>query len=131
MQRSLIILKPEVLRRGLAGEIIARFERRGIRIDEMKLTTLTPEMASHHYQDHIAKPFFQSLIDYIISGPVVVMIVSGDDVVSIVRLMVGSTNPAVALPGTIRGDYATSISENIIHASDSIESAAREIAIFF
>ncbi len=131
MQRSLIILKPEVLRRGLAGEIMARFERRGIRIDEMKLTTLTPEIAAHHYQDHIGKPFFQSLIDYIISGPVVVMIVSGDDVVSIVRLMVGSTNPAVALPGTIRGDYATSISENIIHASDSIESAAREIAIFF
>lgn len=131
MEKSLIILKPEVLRRGLAGDIISRFERRGITIEGLALRHLSDSIAQAHYQEHREKPFFGALVSYITSGPVVVMVCSGEGVIGIIRQMVGPTNPAVAPPGTIRGDYATTIAENIIHASDGAESAAREIALFF
>jgi len=131
MEKSLIILKPEVLARGLAGEIMARFERRGIVIERLQLQHLSDALAQTHYQEHRDKPFFGALVAYITSGPVVVMVCAGEGVIGIIRQMVGPTNPAVAPPGTIRGDYATTIAENIIHASDGPESAAREIALFF
>ncbi|NDD66398.1 nucleoside-diphosphate kinase [bacterium] len=131
MEKSLIILKPEVLQRGLAGDIITRFERRGMTIERLVLRHLSESIAQTHYQEHRDKPFFASLVAYITSGPVVVMVCTGEGVIGIIRQMVGPTNPAVAPPGTIRGDYATTIAENIIHASDGSESAAREIALFF
>ena len=131
VEQSLVILKPEVHRRGISGRLISRFEDRGITIQQMKLITIPRATAEAHYSEHQGKPFFSGLVDYITSGPVIIMILEADSVISLVRTMVGATNPAVAAPGTIRGDFAATIAENAIHASDSPESASREIALFF
>ncbi|MGL6195492.1 MAG: nucleoside-diphosphate kinase [Thermoguttaceae bacterium] len=131
MIKTLVILKPDAVKRKLVGEIISRFEKKGLTISEMKMMQITPELAKKHYAEHVGKPFYPTLEAYITSGPVVVMIVEGPEVVSVVRLMVGPTNGIVAPPGTIRGDFSLSNQENLVHASDSPESAQREIGIFF
>ncbi|NBV42106.1 nucleoside-diphosphate kinase [bacterium] len=131
VEQSLVILKPEVLRRGIAGRIISRFEDRGIEIKAMTVTTISRETASQHYAEHREKPFFQGLVDYITSGPVVIMIARGEGVIGAIRKMVGVTNPANAEAGSIRGDFALTVAENAVHASDSPESAEREIKLFF
>jgi nucleoside-diphosphate kinase len=130
-ESTLVLLKPDAVQRQLCGEIIQRFERKGLLISALKLLQLTPEMAAGHYAEHIGKPFYPSLIEFITSGPVVAMVLTGPNAVKMVRTMMGSTNPVDALPGTIRGDYATVMSYNIVHGSDSTASAARETAIYF
>jgi len=131
VDQTLLILKPEVLKRGLAGRLISRFEDRGITIVTLKLMTIDRHTAETHYEEHREKPFFNGLVDYITSGPVIVAVLQCEGVIAMVRKMVGATNPANAEPGTIRGDLAFSVAENVVHASDSPESAAREIGLFF
>jgi nucleoside-diphosphate kinase len=125
------MLKPDAVQRGLIGEIISRFEKKGLKIVAMKMLKVDKALAEEHYAEHREKPFFQSLVDYITSGPVVAMVVEGKNAIKIVRTLVGATNPAEALPGTIRGDYGLEVGRNVIHASDSPESAEREISLFF
>jgi nucleoside-diphosphate kinase len=125
------MIKPDGVQRGLVGEVIKRIERKGLKIVAMKMMKVSEELASKHYAEHKEKPFFKSLLDYITSGPVVAMVVEGKDAVKVVRTLVGATNPIEALPGTIRGDYGMDIGRNVIHASDSLESAEREISLFF
>ncbi len=131
MERSLIILKPDAVQRGLIGPILTRIEQRGLRIVGMKLIQIDEALARRHYAVHEGKPFFNSLISYISSGPVVVMVVAGTNVIEIVRSMVGATNPVKAAPGTIRGDFALEIGRNLIHASDSPENGEMEVNLFF
>jgi len=131
MQKTFVMIKPDGVARGLTGEIISRFERRGLVIERLVKKTLSRSEAEELYAVHKERPFFNDLVAYVTSGPVVLMVVSGNEVIRIVRAMLGATNPVEAAPGTIRGDFATDISENIAHGSDSEESAAREIAIFF
>lgn len=131
IERSLVIIKPDAVQRGLIGEITARYERRGLKIAAMKLETVTRETAEKHYGEHQGKPFYEGLVSYITSAPSVLMVVEGPDAVSIVRTTNGATRPAEAAPGTIRGDFAVTIGRNVVHASDSVESAAREVGIFF
>ncbi|GAW92225.1 nucleoside-diphosphate kinase [Calderihabitans maritimus] len=131
MERTFVMIKPDGVQRNLIGKIISRFEDKGYRIVAMKLMQVTRDLAERHYEEHRGKPFFESLIDYITSGPVVVMVLEGKDVVAGVRKMNGATNPAEAAPGTIRGDYALDIGRNVIHGADSVESAQREISIYF
>lgn len=131
MQRTLLILKPNAVQRELIGELIARFERRGLKIVAMKLIIISREQAHFHYSEHSDENFFKGLLDFITSGPSVVMVLEADHAIEIVRSMVGNTNPTFADPGTIRGDFATSVENNMIHASDSIESSKKEIDIFF
>ncbi len=131
MERSLIILKPDAVQRGLIGPILTRIEQRGLRIVGMKLIQIDEALARRHYAVHEGKPFFNSLISYISSGPVVVMVVAGANVIEIVRSMVGATNPVKAAPGTIRGDFALEIGRNLIHASDSPENGEMEVNLFF
>jgi nucleoside-diphosphate kinase len=131
MERSLIILKPDAVQRGLVGTILGRLEQRGLKIVGMKLMQMDEALARKHYGEHEGKPFFGSLVSYITSGPVVVIAVAGDNVIEMIRSMVGATNPAKAAPGTIRGDYAISIGRNLIHASDAPESGEREVQTFF
>lgn len=131
MQKTLVLLKPDAVQRKLVGEILSRFERKGLSILTMKKMRITPELAEKHYAEHVQKDFYPELETYITSGPVVAMILEGPEVISIVRLMVGATNGITALPGTIRGDYSVSKTLNLVHASDGPESAAREIDIFF
>lgn len=131
MERTLVILKPNALRRGLAGEIISRFERRGFVISAMRTTVVSGPEARALYAEHEGKPFFENLISFITSGPSVLMVLSADDAVALARMMVGDKDPSNALPGTIRGDYCTTTRQNIIHASDKPASASREIALFF
>ncbi len=131
MERSLIILKPDAVQRGLIGPILTRIEQRGLRIVGMKLIQIDETLARRHYAVHEGKPFFNSLISYISSGPVVVMVVAGANVIEIVRSTVGATNPVKAAPGTIRGDFALEIGRNLIHASDSPENAEMEVNLFF
>ena len=131
MERSLIILKPDAVQRGLVGAILGRLEQRGLKIAGLKLMQVTEQLARKHYAEHEGKSFFPSLIEYITSGPVVVINVTGKSVIETVRTMVGATNPVKAAPGTIRGDYGLEIGRNLIHASDSPESGDRETAIFF
>ncbi|WP_371369301.1 Nucleoside diphosphate kinase [Sporomusa rhizae] len=130
-ESTLVLLKPDAVRRKVCGEIIARFERKGLTISAMKLLTLTPEMAAEHYAEHKGKPFYLGLIEFITSGPVVALVLTGPNAVKMVRNMMGATDPANAAPGTIRGDYAAIMSKNIVHGSDSIASAEKEIAIYF
>lgn len=125
------MLKPDAIQRGLIGEIISRFEKKGLKIVAMKMLKIDKELAEKHYSEHRNKPFFGGLVSYITSAPVVVMVVEGKNAIKIVRTMVGVTNPSEALPGTIRGDYGIDIGRNVIHASDSKESAEREISLFF
>uniref|UniRef100_A0A7J3XZI7 Nucleoside diphosphate kinase n=1 Tax=Thermogladius calderae TaxID=1200300 RepID=A0A7J3XZI7_9CREN len=131
VERTLVMVKPDGVRRGLIGEIIARFERKGFRIAGLKMLRMSRELAEKFYSVHKGKPFFDALIDFITSGPVVAMVIEGDSAVSVARLMIGSTDGREALPGTIRGDYALSKTENVVHASDSVESANYEIGLLF
>lgn len=131
MEQTFAMVKPDGVSRGLTGEIIGRFERKGFRVAALKMMHITPALAAEHYAEHKDKPFFDELVNFITSGPAVAMILEGDGVIAMVRSMMGATDPRQAAPGTIRGDYATNINYNIIHGSDSLESARREIGIFF
>ena len=131
MEQTYIMIKPDGVRRGLVGEILARFERKGFRIAALKLMRISQELAERHYAEHREKPFFPGLVRFITSGPVVAMVLEGPGVVAEVRKMMGATHPKDALPGTIRGDFATTIDENVIHGSATLEDAQREIALFF
>ena len=131
MDRTFVMIKPDGVQRGLVGDIVARFERRGLKIAAMKMLLVSEDLAKKHYEEHAAKPFFPNLVSFIRSGPAVAMVVEGKDVVPIVRSMVGATNPKNSNPGTIRGDFAVDMGRNVIHASDSPESAKREISLYF
>ncbi|MEB3298320.1 MAG: nucleoside-diphosphate kinase [Candidatus Sericytochromatia bacterium] len=131
MERTFIAVKPDGVQRGLVGQIIARFEQKGYQLVGLKLLHVTREMAEQHYGEHRERPFFKGLVDFITSGPVVAMAWQGPGVVATARLMMGKTNPRDAEPGTIRGDFAVDIGRNVVHGSDSPESAVRELGIFF
>lgn len=131
MERTYLMVKPDGVQRGLVGEIISRFEKKGMKIVGLKMLQIPVEMAEKHYGEHVGKPFFKPLVDYITSSPVVAMVVEGKDAVSAAREMMGATNPLKAAPGTIRATYGMDIGRNIIHGSDSPASAEREISIFF
>src|SRR5687768_13835062 len=131
MDRTLILVKPDAFERGLTGEIIARFERKGLRIVAMKHMTVERSTAEEHYGEHRERPFFGDLVEFITGGPLVAMVVEGPNAVAGTRRLMGVTNPVEATPGSIRGDYALEIGQNLVHGSDSEESAAREIGIFF
>jgi nucleoside-diphosphate kinase len=130
-QRTFIMVKPDGVRRRLVGEVVSRIEAKGYDIREMKLFTIDESLAQKHYAEHTEKPFFGELVSFITSGPVVAMVVEGPDVVAGMRQLMGATNPLEATPGSIRGDLATLIGENIVHGSDSPESAEREVNLFF
>lgn len=131
MTRCFAMLKPGVLNRRIAGEVINRLEKKGLKLVGLKMMQISPELAAKHYAEHKEKPFFGDLCSYITSAPVVAMVWQGDDCVTLVRKVVGATKPSEALPGTIRGDFCAHTNYNVIHASDSDESAAREIGLFF
>jgi nucleoside-diphosphate kinase len=128
---TFVMVKPDGVKRGLVGEVIRRIENKGYRVVEMKLFTIERALAERHYAEHAEKPFFRDLVSFITSGPVVAMVVTGADAVSGMRQIMGATNPLQAVPGSIRGDYATEITQNIVHGSDSPESAKREVGLFF
>ncbi|MHB1552965.1 MAG: nucleoside-diphosphate kinase [Acidimicrobiales bacterium] len=133
MTRTLVIVKPDAMERGLAGEILSRLERKGLRLAAAELRTITRDTANRHYAEHEEKPFFESLVSFITRSPALVMVVEGpdEDTYAVVRTLMGATNPKQAAPGTIRGDLAIELTENLVHGSDSPESAAREISLFF
>ena len=131
MEKTLVFIKPDGVQRGFVGNVLSRFETRGLKIEALKMMTISSELADQHYREHVDKPFYPDLKKYVTSSPVVAMILEGPNVVSVVRKMVGATNAGEADPGTIRGDFALTTSENIVHASDSVESANREIDLFF
>ncbi|MBR98210.1 MAG: nucleoside-diphosphate kinase [Dehalococcoidia bacterium] len=131
METTLILIKPDGVQRALIGEIISRIEQKGLKIRGMKLMNVTEEIAGRHYEEHVDRPFFGSLVDFITSSPVVAMAVAGDNAVQVMRTIMGSTNPQEAAPGTIRGDFGMTIGMNLIHGSDSADSAVRELGIFF
>lgn len=131
LERTLVLVKPDGVRRGKVGDILHRLERKGLRILAMKTLTVVPELAQRHYAEHEGKPFYPALMQHITSGPVVAIAIEGRSAVSVVRLIVGATNPQLAAPGTIRGDLALGITANLVHASDSTDSAARELALYF
>jgi nucleoside-diphosphate kinase len=131
MERTLILVKPDAFARNLSGEIIARFERKGLTLAALKLETLSREIAEQHYAEHNGKPFFGELVDFITSGPLVAMVLEGESAVEAARQLIGATNPLQSAPGSIRGDFAISIGQNMVHGSDSAESAAREAHLFF
>jgi nucleoside-diphosphate kinase len=131
MERTLVIIKPDAIQRRLAGEIIHRFERRGLRIIAMKMVKIDVPLAQRHYAEHKGKPFYEPLIKYITAAPAVVMVLEGYKAISAVRRMLGATNPAEAEPGTIRADYAMQTRYNLVHGSDGPETSQREIALFF
>jgi len=130
-ERTLILIKPDGVQRALAGEILGRLERRGLKIVALRMTHVSRETAEKHYAEHVGKPFFAGLVDYITSAPVVAVVFEGPQAVAVARSTIGTTKPADAAPGTIRGDYGLMVGRNLIHGSDSAESAAREIGIFF
>ena len=130
-ERTLILVKPDGVARGVIGEVIARIERKGFRLEALELRTLEREVAEQHYGEHTDKPFFADLVEFITSGPLVAMCVAGVDVIAGMRNLMGATNPVDAVPGSIRGDLATVIGENIVHGSDGLDSAARELELFF
>lgn len=131
IENTYIMVKPDGVERGLVGEVISRFERKGFVLERMKMLTPTTELASEHYAEHAERPFFGELLDFITRGPVVAMEWSGESAVLSSRNVMGATNPADATPGSIRGDLATLLTENIVHGSDSVESATRELSIWF
>lgn len=131
MEKTFLMVKPDGVQRGLIGEIVTRFEKKGLKLLAGKIIVVTEEQAKTHYIEHESKPFFGSLISYITSGPVFAMVWEGKDSVALTRSMIGATKPTDAAPGTIRGDYAVEMSRNLIHGSDSVESAEREIANMF
>jgi len=131
MERTFLMIKPDGVQRNLVGEIISRFEKRGFQLVGLKLIQVSPELAAKHYGEHEGKPFYGELLNFITSGPVVAMVWQGLSAVAVVRTMMGKTNPADAVPGTIRGDLAVFMGNNVVHGSDSPESAEREIKLFF
>jgi nucleoside-diphosphate kinase len=131
VEHTFVMVKPDGVARGLVGEVIARMERKGLKLEKMRMLTIDEELAGRHYAEHTEKPFFGDLVEFITSGPVVAMEWSGEGAIGVARTLMGVTNPAEASPGTIRGDYATVITFNIVHGSDGPESAARELGIFF
>jgi nucleoside-diphosphate kinase len=130
-ERTLVLIKPDGVRRGLIGEVIARIERKGLTIRELRMRVLDERTAREHYAEHTDKPFFGELVAFITGGPLVAMAVEGPEAVRAVRALMGATNPIESAPGSIRGDYATVITENIVHGSDSVTSAERELKLFF
>lgn len=131
MQKSLVLLKPDCVERRLIGEIITRFERKGLNIVAMKMLRVTPELSKQHYAEHVSKPFYPNLEEFITSSPIVALAVEGLEVIRVIREMLGATSGLKAAPGTIRGDFSSSRQMNLVHASDSEESAARELALYF
>ena len=130
-ERTLVLIKPDGVQRGLVGEVLSRIERKGFTLVALQMRTLEPEIAEQHYGEHKDKPFFADLVDFITGGPLVAAVIEGPEAIASWRTMMGATNPANAAPGTIRGDLATETQMNVTHGSDSPESAAREIALFF
>ncbi|MFG1609414.1 nucleoside-diphosphate kinase [Actinoplanes sp. NPDC049265] len=130
-ERSLVLIKPDAVRRGLVGEIIGRFERKGLAVDAMVLRSMDAALADQHYTEHVDKAFYPPLKEFMTSGPLVAMVVSGDQVIEVIRAMIGSTDGRKAAAGTIRGDFSLSNRENLVHASDSPDSAKREIQLWF
>jgi nucleoside-diphosphate kinase len=130
-ERTLVLIKPDAMRRRLAGEILRRFEQRGLELRDAKLLTVDRDLAEEHYAEHAEKPFFGELVEFITSGPTLALVLEGEGAISTVRTTIGATDPADAGPGTIRGDLALSMPDNLVHGSDSPESAAREIALWF
>ena len=131
MQTTLVLIKPDAVRRGLVSEILGRFERRGFRLRGLRLMALDRQTAERHYAEHAERPFFGELVDFITGGPLVALALEGTEAVPVVRTMMGATNPTGSAPGTIRGDLALELAENVVHGSDSPESAERELALFF
>jgi nucleoside-diphosphate kinase len=131
VQRTLVLLKPDAVQRGLVGELISRLERKGLKLVGMKMLRVDEDLARRHYSAHVGKPFFDGLIEFITSGPLVAMVAEGVQAVDVVRSIMGATDPRDAAPGTVRGDLALSIGPNLVHGSDSAESAEREIGLFF
>jgi nucleoside-diphosphate kinase len=131
VDRTLILVKPDAFARNLTGEILARFERKGLRIAALKLMTMDRALAEQHYAEHEGKPFFGELVEFITSGPLVAMVLEGHEAVVAARQVIGATNPLEAVPGSIRGDFALEVGQNMVHGSDSDESAAREVGLFF
>ena len=131
IEHTFVMVKPDGVARGLVGEVVSRFERKGLTLEKMRMLTISEEMAGRHYAEHSEKPFFGELVDFITSGPVVAMEWSGEDAVVVARTLMGTTNPVEASPGTIRGDFGLVITNNIVHGSDSPASAERELGIFF
>ena len=130
-EKTYVMIKPDAVSRGQVGRILSRFEEVGLTIERMEFGVLTDEQAAANYIEHVGKPFYQGLIDYITSGPVVKMVLSGEGAVAVCRKLMGATNPAEAAPGTIRGDFGLTVDANVIHGSDSPASAEREVALFF
>ena len=131
MERTLILIKPDAFARNLTGEIIARFERKGLRLVAMNLLTMSREMAQRHYAEHEGKGFYEELVSFITSGPLVAMVLEGEQAVVAARQVIGATDPLKATTGSIRGDFAIEVGQNMVHGSDSAESASREVALFF
>ena len=131
IEHTFVMVKPDGVARGLVGEVVSRFERKGLTLEKMRMLTISEEMAGRHYAEHSEKPFFGELVDFITSGPVVAMEWSGEDAVVVARTLMGTTNPVEASPGTIRGDFGLVITNNIVHGSDSPARAERELGIFF
>ena len=131
MERTLILVKPDAFARSLTGEIIARFENKGLKIVAMRHMQVTEDLAKQHYAEHDGKPFFGELVEFITSGPILAMVLEGDDAIRAARQVIGATNPLEAAPGSIRGDYAIAVGQNMVHGSDSPESGQREAALFF
>jgi nucleoside-diphosphate kinase len=131
VDRTLILVKPDAFARNLTGEILARFERKGLRIVAMRLLTMDRALAEQHYAEHVGKGFFEELVTFITSGPLVALVLEGQEAVTSARQVIGATNPLEAAPGSIRGDFAIAVGQNMVHGSDSPESAQREVALFF
>ena len=131
MERTLILVKPDAFARNLTGEIIARFERKGLGLVALQLITMSRDLASQHYAEHEGKPFFEELVSFITSGPLVAMVLEGESAIAAARQVIGATNPLQAATGSIRGDYAIAVGTNMVHGSDAPESAAREVGLFF
>ena len=131
MDRTLILVKPDAFARGLTGEIVARFERKGLKIVAMRHMTVTEDLAKQHYAEHDGKPFFGELVEFITSGPIVAMVLEGEQAITAARQVIGATNPLEAAPGSIRGDFAIAVGQNMVHGSDAVESGQREAGLFF
>jgi nucleoside-diphosphate kinase len=131
MERTLILVKPDAFARGLTGEIVARFERKGLKIVAARHMTVTEELANRHYAEHEGKPFFGELVEFITSGPLVALVFEGEEAIRAARQVIGATNPLEAAPGSIRGDFAIAVGQNMVHGSDSAESGEREATLFF
>ena len=131
MERTLILIKPDAFARGLSGEIVGRFERKGLRIVALRHMTVGDDLARRHYAEHEGKPFFGELVEFITSGPILAMVLEGNEAITAARQVIGATNPLEAAPGSIRGDFAIAVGQNMVHGSDSVESGRRETALFF